>query len=513
MYLFLILAVTSCFEDKGNYEYIEIDDIEVSNYEQDYSVKSAIDILNIEPLIEEADKYTFTWSLYPEPNSGEIYDKPVEHDTISVEQNLSTRIAKASGLYKLILAVQSKDTGIKEIISMNLEVTDAFSNGWYVLKEEQNVSDIDFYNEDSSVENLLDIRFGKKLGGMAVSLSLMPSYAYRVPGMSEQKKSTVLYATSDENTVMLDTKEMEIVMEDNNIFFGSSIYDDKKIKYVSYSETSALMVTDNSAHFINTNSGHGQFGNSLAALDGVKLSKYRYTMPDGIMGTVVFDETNSSFKCITNFRNELKVNSYFNTTEDGIDPNNMDYDLIYMGYLRSYPAFSYPLMRHKTTGEMIILKMHDNAMMMDFSNPFMQTITIPSTYMINNANNIAHNIDTPHLYYCIDNKVYMLDINLMQESLLLELPIGEESTFIRNFYLRGFSPAPGVPAEEPIFNLTIATHKDGEYNIYMYNIDDDATIDISSEVKFSGDGVVKDIHYSSSMMSERVFSYMNYPAF
>ena len=63
----LILVITSCFADKGNYEYTAWEEITVTGIESDYTAISQVDRIQIEPVVSSTEndaQYEYYWGIY-----------------------------------------------------------------------------------------------------------------------------------------------------------------------------------------------------------------------------------------------------------------------------------------------------------------------------------------------------------------------------------------------------------------------------------------------------------------
>lgn len=67
--LLSVLVLTSCYKDKGNYAYTEINEANIDTFTQQYNAYYLVDTLKITPKINftmdpgSADRYSYQWSL------------------------------------------------------------------------------------------------------------------------------------------------------------------------------------------------------------------------------------------------------------------------------------------------------------------------------------------------------------------------------------------------------------------------------------------------------------------
>lgn len=120
LFILFVIFITcvSCYEDKGNYDYIEVPEINIAGLQEDYTVL-AFDTLRISPTITtingETD-YSYLWIT-------QITDsKDDTQDTISREKELEWVAAKEAGRYDLLFIAKNKTTEVERRKRMNVEI-------------------------------------------------------------------------------------------------------------------------------------------------------------------------------------------------------------------------------------------------------------------------------------------------------------------------------------------------------------------------------------------------------
>ena len=108
--LFLVLTCLfiSCYDDKGNYDYVDINEVEISGIAQDkfYEKIAFVDTLKLYPEIKgslygsDADKYTYEWKIIP-ASANKTGDEEDSLDyVVCREKNLVDPIELAAGDYR-----------------------------------------------------------------------------------------------------------------------------------------------------------------------------------------------------------------------------------------------------------------------------------------------------------------------------------------------------------------------------------------------------------------------------
>ena len=139
----LVLAVcalgVACSQDKGNYDYVELNEPKVSGL-QDMSVLTFAH-LRIEPVLEGGEfpdsEYSFKWKVLDNVELAE----PV---VISESRILDYEVTLAPGSYTLFLVITEKATDLYWQFESQLNVSSSLSEGWMVLCSDQGRARLDF---------------------------------------------------------------------------------------------------------------------------------------------------------------------------------------------------------------------------------------------------------------------------------------------------------------------------------------------------------------------------------
>lgn len=139
----LMLFVTSCYKDEGNYDYKDINEITISDLGGPYQVLFRVDTLRIEPELEftmdtnDPDRYVYEW------RAGTLLDNN-KRPLIGSEKNLEYPITLLPGSYTLYYNVRDKVTGVTWTRSTSVQVTTAVATGFYLAGEdEEGYSEVD----------------------------------------------------------------------------------------------------------------------------------------------------------------------------------------------------------------------------------------------------------------------------------------------------------------------------------------------------------------------------------
>ncbi len=161
--IYFILSVfaflfCSCYDDEGNYDYRDINEVKISGFPESEVIKfKDADTLKIEPLVEgtlagngEAD-YEYTWTAVLQKGIGED-TKAVE---IGKEKNLNYFVELPIGKYFIYLNVLDRATNVTWRQKFDLNVSIATSTGWIVLCDEAGNTRLDMISQVGEEEKYL----------------------------------------------------------------------------------------------------------------------------------------------------------------------------------------------------------------------------------------------------------------------------------------------------------------------------------------------------------------------
>ncbi len=163
-------CVTSCYDDKGNYNYTDLNSVEITGIEDEYTVEQ-FENLTITPELtmrvnSDESLFEFDWNLYDSEDR--------EVDTISRERNLDVAIGVAPKTYTVIYKVTNKETGVFYKYTFRLKVINSFSDGLMVLSELEGKANVAFLNSaDKMYEDVYYAVNGEYVGEKPVGLGYM----------------------------------------------------------------------------------------------------------------------------------------------------------------------------------------------------------------------------------------------------------------------------------------------------------------------------------------------------
>lgn len=161
--LFLMLifpcVMFSCYDDKGSYDYTEVNEVVIDELGDGYSLIFKKDTLKIEPKLSFSidsltpDRYEYEWKAVPGVASN------LSSEVIGTERNLKYFMELYPGSYALYLKVRDKQTGLLWMNSTSLTVRTEVGRGFLLVGEDAegyvNVDMIAMPSDTIVLKNLL----------------------------------------------------------------------------------------------------------------------------------------------------------------------------------------------------------------------------------------------------------------------------------------------------------------------------------------------------------------------
>lgn len=322
VFIFSTTILLSCYDDKGNYDYHELEEIHIDTVGTDVQAKYAImrgDTLRIAPNIyfegelvtdESAVPLDYMWTIYS-AIAGSGADQVI--DTIGCHAMLNTAITRKGGSYQVRLAVTNRNDGIRYFFSTEVTVSEIFDGGWMVFYERADMpgySDLALiYNEwvksNSKTNRIYDNLYSRNNGEP-------------LPGNPIRCLDIAVSLTSGNNYIGLCTDQTLVGVSENGferaLEFGDFFYQQPSIEAPTWygqhgggavSGQSSEVVINNGNVYTNTYSFSAtegrttKFGMPKRSEEDVvgELAPWNAEVPHTLnYGIVVYDQTNQCFR-------------------------------------------------------------------------------------------------------------------------------------------------------------------------------------------------------------------------
>lgn len=487
--VFVPWILASCYQDKGNYDYGFRTDITVdldSSYTK-VSLQDTLDII-VHPMPE--DDYEYLWLL-----SGTSLDL----DTLGTEPHLQWKVNMPQGQYDLYLQLTSKSDGYVRLFSSKLWVTSDYSDGWFVLKEQEGATELDFYSlktDGGVVRNILVNAVGRKMSGQAGDMALVLGVYLPNPDNAFIQEN-LLWMNSTEDAWLLRVSDMSVYRDYSEMFYGDAPAE-RPIWCMAYGYRGNLICSGKDVFYAN-NQGFTtlQAGMPLEYKKEKEIGGYGFW--DSYGGYYFYDEANQRFLAASSNGSAIT----FETKQDEtgtylVDVNNTGCSMLYMGI--NDPKNSkqaYALMKNETGENYVyILNVNQSLGWGVPYNPITEVWEMNSQY-VNEATHFAIHASLPYIYYtdATGERIHYYDIIGNSEVTdAISFPSGEKVTFMKALF---FKPTNGEGGFE---QFVVATEKDGHYKIYLYDLP--AGKPTTEPQILEGEGKVSSVQRISKTMSQ-----------
>lgn len=339
LYSFIALLFTlasSCYKDKGNYSYGELNKVEIIFKDGRFINPRVTDTLNIDPAIgyrgdtvlasTVSETFSFTWYC----NDKEISKGPVLHYAV--------RDLTGIRPYVKLKVVNKKDESVF-LDGFTVDAIPAYLTGWIVLTKKDNRSIISFI-DPVTYEVTADFYTtisGEELGPNAIDVK-----EHWMAGGGVSNPGNVLIIRNDAaGNLELDGNDLKPIYKTNNFFLGNTVPNDFRPRSEFYMWDYSMMLDDNGniytrKHVNNAFSQSGVYPNKPMFIPGgVKFDKgWSGTYLSG--QTILYDKTRGKLFLGSDHGLVLPVNYM---PGPPIPPgttmiNAMDKELMYVGALK-----------------------------------------------------------------------------------------------------------------------------------------------------------------------------------
>ncbi|MDL2320100.1 hypothetical protein LJC45_03090 [Alistipes sp. OttesenSCG-928-B03] len=487
LFLCCCAMLSACYEDKGNYDYSIVPEGVFEEIPDKYAVLRH-DYVKINPVVSTIngeDEYDYEWALYDGNKMVEV---------IGEEKDLNyqmTKVGKDS--YSIVFKAVSRTTGVPYCKALKLEIVTTWLWGWYVLKNIDGKTDLDYYTipevmeglDEMFVHNLLGSSTGRQMEGEAKRICYTKSYREFDSASGHYQEATRLLLVSSDEVLVYNSSDGIVSRYTEDVFYSAP--EVKNFSKAFYSFMDIYLLNDGKLYKLKGDMYNvGRFGNYVFTPGGALTD---YTLSDYVAGAamqpvIVFDEISRSFFTIgyterefTACRNNPELPKY--------QLSDMDYDLVYMRP-HSVLGTASALMKHRTKKEYIMLELKLRPKSSSTPEPHLVGVReIDPAHSVTKAKAYAANFRIPYTYYASDTEVRITDRTGLTEKLLWTAPAGETITGIK-FDIDHKSH----------YTLLIYTQNGDDYTVYIYWVDasnDGTFVGDQPEAVLRGTGQVADV--------------------
>ena len=436
-YTFIVICmnvlIIGCFEDKGNYEYSELNEIHIDTLASPWRVDFQEEvILTPNVVTSKESEYEYYWLLIDKQSN-------IACDTISREKELKYTVNLAAGSYRLVFRVKDMKTGLIASVETNLEVASNLSDGWIILKDDGNYTDLDLFTyEGHEYPNLIYSMNGESLEGTARDIGFYVRKTYD-SNTQIQTSTKCLMVMSSKDIKVISANDMAILLEYEDLFYDIPVVCNPQKIYNQGLYSSVFFINNGDLY---SSPGTGMFSPPYqnVYLTGDKISTHCAVSASSMNGFYMngFNET---------WGNIVKWDMEGNEYVDRMGMSNLE--LLHM-YDNGIGGVGY-LFQNKNYPDSLYV----------FRSITMQLDTLPDNLNIVYSSCIGSNWELPYIYFTKGHELWRLDVSLRVETKVDYNFNGEEITFIAHVK---------TPIAVGKNKLIIATYLSGNYKVYLFDL-------------------------------------------
>lgn len=506
-YFFLLFALLfgSCYDDEGNYDYRNLNEIKIDTtgkgIQKTYSIYQ-FEKLSIPLVVSQIGGDTanleYAWTVYPNDENVDNREKPL---LLSTRPAFDEVINLKSGAYIILLTVTDRTTGVKEEMKFGVNVSALLKSGWLVFYEDGNgQSDVAIINDrilDQSItsdEVLLDLFSrvnGRKLKGSPRDINHLRLIIY-------PKYMPSIYILTDQEGVRVNDQDFSLYGSVGDFFFLRPSIEDYHLHTV-YAYGTEFIINQGKIH----KAGLTDFSAADQKKFQVEVYGDYYAEPwiagssSGSMSPLFYDRSSKKFRFVDYAGNLLEFG--VQSGNPAFDVRNVGMDMLYME--SGYNALTLALFEDADHRRYLLE--------CDFNN---MGAVAKSKHLFSgcegaeDARFFSVGNKGPVFMYADERNVYAFDYasQVISSQKQWTVPVGQEKiTCMKLFRGNPMAVVPGPYSYNPNTPymldmesklIFIATYNEstGEGFVYRCNIDPTTgVIDRSTEVKYKGFGKVK----------------------
>ena len=485
--LILIFGFTAGYEDKGNYDYTSLPDIQVDSLVEIYSV-TQFDALKIKPEVhlDGLENFSYSWRIWTDALANS------EFIEISDQKELKYQVKEIPGSYTMVFTVTDEKRNVNVYKSMKLKVQGVVTDGWMILHEKEGKSDFDLLispfftnrvSKDSRFINMYEAMNGETLpGGKGVRISSYFTGNYQYVYVMTENAGVRLSAInmqkmSDLSSLILDGKPLK---PENYSF----------IPYGSLNRFAEEVISD--GRYYISNFGYNLFTEPVCR-DGLTYQAAPY-MPRWLawgMRGVIYDQLHGRFLMVVN--SVLNFEKMTPTAGSIFDWNKMNATMIYLE--SGFNKYEYAVMQDWTTGKRALCVIDFKGeggtyAIAEYATDKCPEFAQADGFAIGGRGNV--------FYYSAGNQVYLYDysganeaksvIKMTNDEIItnLELQKPNEGYYMKNH-----------PYDNKVLVVATYNEKTGEGKVYMYYVNEaNGTVDLASVKVWKGFGRILDVEFN-----------------
>ncbi len=501
-------ALGGCIDDDSTLSDNSIKEITISGIEKSYTATAYTgQRLTIQPDVDYDKDLDYLWYVInSKTGTTTASGDTIQPTIIGQEKNLDYEVNLAPGNYQLRLQATDKSTGIKSYKYASLEVSTAFSHGFYIMKQTADGNtDIDVLNEDGTLsQDLIAKTSGSAMTGKPLDLCILYNSCYIDEESNDMETMDGVSVTTDANNFAIyRNTDLKQIFDRSNLLYETMDANEKVFGFTYTMMTGHIIFTSSGPRNAtgpdySGNANSGKYGNPLNEIEGATFFCHDIPSYGGVFGWD--SKTHSLFTMDYNgYSDQLLYRDLSGSDET---QNLTDYDCIAAGYnLINSQGTAIFILNNQKTGERYLYQTKSG-----FAQMYLKSRTkIPSDFHLAKANTFSVNGMSAKYIYCVDNnKIYATVFSgdeLAEVEVPTEIPAGEKITYVGNqyYYTDNFN------------YLVVGTQNGDHYKLYFFKLVGGAA-DGKAVLTAEGTGDVKSVKYMHNGFNSNYWMY-GYPMY
>lgn len=515
--------MVSCYDDKGNYDYIELDNVVIDTaglgIQPAYSI-ARYERLAIEPKVlfngkevsdSENSPVDFLWTIYTQGTSA--LTTTYVNDTLAITPKLDVEITPLAGSYVVQLTVTNKADGVQQYLRIPCQVEESITAGWLLLYERADnpgTSDVGLVVnplvkkniiKDKEYWNLYSASNGGPIEGTPIRILN--------PITTSVAVSTDVYCLTDKDFVSVNSATFSKVNSFEDFFYKAP-----EKKSVAWFGTSGMsyrrlfLANDNKVHTVSFQvvaSGGSYFGNSKkSVVECGELASWGSDVSP-VYEAVVYDQTYGRFLRLVQYASPSEMTQFVaQNPSAAFDVNNVGMTMLMGDWGRPAMAtygnaYDYMFMQK---GNERYLAVADFSAVATSTNVGLGLYNITNSPEIADATSIAAAYLGEYVLYGAGNKVYNLAYNAstIATDAWVAPSADEEVTCVRmQKYYFGTLYRMMLPNPNTVVHIATWNEKAQEGKLYQCSIDPASGAISEARKIYTVPGKVKDMAWKYIM--------------
>ena len=346
----ILLVVNACYKDKGNYDYVPLNEayVDTTGIDLSYTI-SQFDTLSIVPDIKFAlneideSKLEFKWVIYPD-----VWSKnESKAEVLSTDRNLKVPIKQgpSNDAYAVVLYITNKDDQTVSQVKYTITILPSVVSGMMIMHTDgSGESDLDYIATKNAVPTLDTLKWFHNIYSSVNGSKIKGTPAFVSAARVNNTVINYVYVGTDKEFLQIDATDFSLLHRDEELFKNPT---DKILpQYVGRSQQCnyvTILINNGQLHSINNQASQYwdyRFSDALttgSSISGeIDLAPFVY-FGDGCAASlghsaIMYDKIGQRFVRIPfSFWEETEIISMPEQNSEKFDVNNIGKELLYMG--------------------------------------------------------------------------------------------------------------------------------------------------------------------------------------